>query len=147
MSPPSGLLSSGGYRGVCILTTQYPAQSGGKYRYIGLQSGASSFLQPIMHSRSASLRNDGIVDIHTCDDTSFSYIFRKNVSIPLKSHASGTSTPMQVVRCNIYLPHSTALGDKFPVLVTYGPYGKDVHYKECVYDTALKFIVSLTYPI
>lgn len=45
-------------------------------------------------------------------------IFEKNISIPLKN----SELP---VRCNVYRP----IGDgKFPVLVTYGPYGKDIPY-------------------
>lgn len=48
-------------------------------------------------------------------------VFLKNVSIPLRN----SSLP---VRCNVYLPLSTEDGNKFPVLVTYGPYGKDIPY-------------------
>lgn len=48
-------------------------------------------------------------------------LFRKNVSIPLKN----SNSP---IRCNLYLPLSAENGDKFPVLVTYGPYGKDIPY-------------------
>jgi predicted acyl esterase len=33
------------------------------------------------------------------------------------------------VRCNVYRPKTEA---KVPVLVTYGPYGKDIHYREYV---------------
>ncbi|KAM0435869.1 hypothetical protein ACHAPT_002760 [Fusarium lateritium] len=61
-----------------------------------------------------------IKDIHTVDDTSFPYIFEQNATVALKS-GSG------LVRCNIYRPKGA---DKVPVLVTYGPYGKDIHYKD-----------------
>ena len=61
-----------------------------------------------------------IRDISREDKTSFDYVYRENVSIPLKNNGG-------VVRCNIYLPKSEP-GAKYPVLVTYGPYGKDVHY-------------------
>lgn len=49
-------------------------------------------------------------------------IFEKNVSIPLKN----SDLP---VRCNVYRPLA-ADEKKFPVLVTYGPYGKDVPYEK-----------------
>ena len=61
-----------------------------------------------------------IKDIHTVDDTSFPYVFEQNATVTLKS-GSG------LVRCNVYRPKSV---DRVPVLVTYGPYGKDIHYKE-----------------
>lgn len=48
-------------------------------------------------------------------------IFEKNVSIPLQN----SELP---VRCNIYRPLTTEKGEVFPVLVTYGPYGKDIPY-------------------
>jgi hypothetical protein len=64
-------------------------------------------------------------DIRVVDESSFPYIFEQNVTIPLKS-SSG------IVRCNVYRPKamqgSTEI--KVPVLVTYGPYGKDMAYKE-----------------
>ena len=44
--------------------------------------------------------------------------------MPLKS-AGG------LVRVNVYRP-KTEDGAHVPVIVTYGPYGKDIHYKECV---------------
>ncbi|KAL4735880.1 Alpha/Beta hydrolase protein [Aspergillus similis] len=59
-------------------------------------------------------------DISQADRVSFPYIFGQNVSIPLKD-GSG------VIRANIYLPKHV---EKAPVLVTYGPYGKDIHYKD-----------------
>jgi predicted acyl esterase len=61
-----------------------------------------------------------IRDISTIDETSFSYIFEQNVTIPLKS-SSG------VVRCNVYRPKGQG---KAPVLMTYGPYGKDISYAD-----------------
>jgi hypothetical protein len=47
-------------------------------------------------------------------------IFEKNVSIPRK----GTYP----IRCNVYRP--IAEKEKYPVLVTYGPYGKDIPYEK-----------------
>lgn len=61
-----------------------------------------------------------IKDIATCDETSFPYVFEQNVSIQLKD-GSG------VVRCNVYRPKGS---EKVPALVTYGPYGKDIPYKD-----------------
>lgn len=61
-------------------------------------------------------------DIQTVDSTNFSYVFEQNVSIPLGNGG--------VVRCNVYKPKTASSEVKFPVLVTYGPYGKDVPYKE-----------------
>ncbi|KAB8246776.1 Alpha/Beta hydrolase protein [Aspergillus flavus] len=46
------------------------------------------------------------------DRESFPYISMKNVDIPLKTHEKG------LLRCN-----------KYPVIATYGPYGKDVPYE------------------
>ena len=59
-------------------------------------------------------------DLLFVDDCSFPYRFEQNVTIKLKSFEG-------LVRCNIYRPKST---QKVPVLMTYGPYGKDIHYKE-----------------
>ncbi|KAK4984344.1 hypothetical protein LTR66_008532, partial [Elasticomyces elasticus] len=61
-------------------------------------------------------------DIHTVDDTSFPYIFEQNATVPLKSSKG-------LVRCNVYRPQKTGEDNRVPVLVTYGPYGKDIHYK------------------
>ncbi len=63
-----------------------------------------------------------IKDIRTVHrDEEHGLIFEKNVSIPLKA----SDLP---VRANVYRPISTENGDKFPVLITYGPYGKDIAY-------------------
>ena len=63
---------------------------------------------------------------HKVDETSFPYIFEENAEVPLKTSSTG------IVRVNVYRPKSTNEGTKLPVLVTYGPYGKDIHYKEYV---------------
>lgn len=60
-------------------------------------------------------------------DEGNSLIFEKNVSIPLA--ADGT-----VIRCNVYRPQAEG---KYPVLVTYGPYGKDIYYGEYVASACL----------
>lgn len=64
-----------------------------------------------------------IQNIQTKDETSFPYVFIKNADVPLKTDTSGGN----LVRANIYLPKT---GNKFPTLVTYGPYGKDIHYED-----------------
>lgn len=46
--------------------------------------------------------------------------FHKNVSVPLKWNGG-------VLRINIYRPICEG---KYPSLVTYGPYGKDIYYGE-----------------
>jgi predicted acyl esterase len=60
-----------------------------------------------------------ITSIGKVDDTSFPYIFEKNIDIPLKEGG--------LVRANVYRPKAAG---RHPVLVTYGPYGKDVFYGE-----------------
>ena len=51
------------------------------------------------------------------------YTLERNIDVPLRS-----SDPSHVIRANVYIPKSS---DKkqFPVIVTYGPYGKDVEYE------------------
>ena len=61
-----------------------------------------------------------IRDLHTVDETTFPYIFEQNASVEIKAGGG-------VVRCNVYRPKTE---EPVPVLVTYGPYGKDLHYKE-----------------
>lgn len=61
-----------------------------------------------------------IKDIYSKDETSFPYVYEQNATIKLRSSEG-------LVRCNVYRPKTS---DKVPVLVTYGPYGKDIPYKE-----------------
>jgi predicted acyl esterase len=61
-----------------------------------------------------------IKDLLTIDETSFDYIFEQNVTVRLQS-SSG------LIRCNVYRPKES---ERVPVLITYGPYGKDIHYRE-----------------
>jgi hypothetical protein len=67
-----------------------------------------------------------VKDAYSIDESSFPYLFEQNVAVPLKTSSAG------IIRCNVYRPKSTKEGTKLPVLVTYGPYGKDIHYKEYV---------------
>lgn len=60
--------------------------------------------------------------LQTLPDPENNLLFLKNVSIPLKN------SPLPV-RANVYLPLSSSQKEKkYPVLVTYGPYGKDIPY-------------------
>ncbi|RXG42823.1 hypothetical protein VDGE_09808 [Verticillium dahliae] len=61
-----------------------------------------------------------VKDLHKVDETSFPYIFEQNATVTLKAGDG-------LVRCNIYRPKSSG---PVPVLVTYGPYGKDIPYKD-----------------
>lgn len=61
-------------------------------------------------------------DIQTVDTANFPYVFEQNVSVPLGNGG--------VVRCNVYKPKTATTEAKFPVLMTYGPYGKDVPYEQ-----------------
>ena len=62
-----------------------------------------------------------IRNLHRVDKTSFDYIFEENATIELKDGRG-------LVRCNVYRPK--AVIENVPVLITYGPYGKDIHYSE-----------------
>ena len=62
-----------------------------------------------------------IKDLYQIDEDSFDYIYEENVSVPLE----GEGGP---IRCNVYRPKPS--GRRYPALVTYGPYGKDIHYKQ-----------------
>ncbi|CAF3478598.1 unnamed protein product [Fusarium graminearum] len=59
-------------------------------------------------------------DLHTVDEKSFPYIFEQNATVTLKAGDG-------LVRLNVYRPKGV---DKVPVLVTYGPYGKDISYED-----------------
>lgn len=61
-----------------------------------------------------------IKDLHTVDEASFPYIFEQNASVELKAGKG-------LIRCNVYRPKTS---EPVPVLVTYGPYGKDIPYEE-----------------
>ncbi|KAM0558073.1 hypothetical protein ACHAPJ_005240 [Fusarium lateritium] len=59
-------------------------------------------------------------DLHRVDFDSFPYVYEENATVELTSSDG-------LVRCNVYRPKSS---DRVPVLVTYGPYGKDTAYKD-----------------
>ncbi|KAJ5901830.1 hypothetical protein N7495_002358 [Penicillium taxi] len=62
-----------------------------------------------------------IRDICTVDTESFPYIFEQNISVLLNDGG--------IVRCNVYRPKDGSTLTRYPVLVTYGPYGKDIPYE------------------
>lgn len=63
-----------------------------------------------------------LVDAYKLDAQSFDYIYEENVVIPLQCQEG-------VVRANVYRPKGDS-SVRYPVLVTYGPYGKDIHYSK-----------------
>jgi predicted acyl esterase len=65
-------------------------------------------------------------DLHVVDRENFAYIFEQNVDVKLKQGDG-------LCRVNVYRPKSSD-EVRVPVLVTYGPYGKDIPYAEYVYD-------------
>ncbi|KAF1816416.1 alpha/beta-hydrolase [Eremomyces bilateralis CBS 781.70] len=65
-----------------------------------------------------------IQNIHKVDELSFPYIFEQHATIKLQSGEG-------FIRCNVYRPKPSPGGvDRFPAIVTYGPYGKDIHYRD-----------------
>jgi len=67
-----------------------------------------------------------LLEVH--EDKENGLIFEKNVSI-----ARTSTFP---IRCNVYRPIASE-GTKFPVLVTYGPYGKDIPYEKSAFPLSL----------
>ncbi|KAM0268882.1 hypothetical protein ACHAQH_009885 [Verticillium albo-atrum] len=66
------------------------------------------------------LRHAVLTDSHTLDEASFPYIFKQNATVTLKADDG-------LIRCNIYRPKGSG---PVPVIVTYGPYGKELPYKD-----------------
>ncbi|KAK0383845.1 hypothetical protein NLU13_9756 [Sarocladium strictum] len=63
-----------------------------------------------------------VQDLHTVDESTFPYVFEQNATVQIRNGGG-------LVRCNVYRPKTA---DPVPVLVTYGPYGKDLHYKDFI---------------
>jgi len=59
-------------------------------------------------------------NLHKVDETTYPYIYEENATVTLTNNAG-------LVRVNVYRPKGV---EKIPVLVTYGPYGKDIPYSE-----------------
>ncbi|KAK1503947.1 X-Pro dipeptidyl-peptidase C-terminal non-catalytic domain-containing protein [Colletotrichum tamarilloi] len=69
-----------------------------------------------------SVKTPPIKDLlEVTEDQENGLTFMKNVSIPLKD------SPLPI-RANVYLPLTSDKAARYPVLVTYGPYGKDIPY-------------------
>ena len=85
--------------------------------YNSAQSPSSTSLNP---QELLTYNMSNYKDARTVDSESYPYIFEKNVSAPLSNGG--------LIRCNVYRPKDSDAGTKFPVLATYGPYGKDVPY-------------------
>lgn len=83
-------------------------------------SEVGRIIRPLRRLSTTIMPNPIREDITTVDETSFPYVFEQNVSIPLKDKSG-------IVRANVYRPKEAS---RVPVLVTYGPYGKDIPYKE-----------------
>ncbi|KAH0282522.1 galactose-binding like protein, partial [Aureobasidium sp. EXF-3399] len=62
-----------------------------------------------------------IRDISVIDKDTYPYIFEQNVTVKLRSNTG-------LVRLNVYRPKKS---EGVPVIITYGPYGKDTPYEEC----------------
>ncbi|TKA76929.1 hypothetical protein B0A55_03114 [Friedmanniomyces simplex] len=60
-------------------------------------------------------------DISSVDNDSYPYIFEQNVDVPIKTFDTG------LIRVNVYRPK---IDKPVPVLITCGPYGKDVPYAD-----------------
>ena len=73
-----------------------------------------------MSKETSNMPNQIRDDLLVVNDKDFPYIFEQNVTIKLKSFEG-------LVRCNVYRPK---IAEAVPVLVTYGPYGKDIPYAE-----------------
>ncbi|KAM0472429.1 hypothetical protein ACHAP7_008582 [Fusarium lateritium] len=65
-----------------------------------------------------------IQNLHTVE-TFDKYIAEFNIDIPLRTAKKTLPDSPALVRGNVYRPKTE---DKYPVLVTYGPYGKDIPY-------------------
>jgi hypothetical protein len=74
---------------------------------------------PSYHHSPSNMPNQ-IQDLHIVDADSFPYIFEQNATVKLQ-------TSDGLVRVNVFRPKTD---EKVPVLCTYGPYGKDIPYKE-----------------
>lgn len=65
-------------------------------------------------------------NLHTVHDRG-NYIFEQDVDIPLLTTKPSIESDPLLVRANVYRPKKKG---HFPVLCTYGPYGKDIPYKD-----------------
>ncbi|KAI4854090.1 alpha/beta-hydrolase [Aureobasidium sp. EXF-8845] len=66
-----------------------------------------------------------IQNLHKIDESG-PYIVETNVDVPLRTASKSLPDDPRLVRVNVYRPKTDT---KLPVLVTYGPYGKDIPYR------------------
>lgn len=66
-------------------------------------------------------------DLHRIDDTSFNYIVEFDVDVPLRTAKPNIPGDPLLLRANVYRPKAPG---RYPVLVTCGPYGKDIPYEQ-----------------
>lgn len=59
-----------------------------------------------------------IKNLHTVDTENFSYIFERDVDIPLRTAKPNIPNDPLLVRANVYRPKAEG---KYPVICTYGP--------------------------
>ncbi|KZF19086.1 alpha/beta-hydrolase [Xylona heveae TC161] len=64
--------------------------------------------------------------LHSVDDSG-ALVVETNVDIPLPTAPPEGADDPCLVRANVYRPKGTG---KYPVILTYGPYGKDIHYPD-----------------
>lgn len=67
-------------------------------------------------------------NLHRVDSTSFDYFVEFDVDVPLRTAKPNTADDPLLIRANIYRPKAD--GQRYPVLVTCGPYGKDIPYHQ-----------------
>lgn len=65
-------------------------------------------------------------NLHTVHDRG-SYVLEQDVDIPLPNTKEGFPGDPLLVRANLYRPKKAG---RFPVICTYGPYGKDIPYRD-----------------
>ncbi|GJN69855.1 X-pro dipeptidyl-peptidase (S15 family) protein [Purpureocillium lilacinum] len=65
-------------------------------------------------------------NLHVVDESG-PYVLERDVDVPLKRSTPQTKDDPLLVRANVYRPKKEG---KFPVLCTYGPYGKDIPYEQ-----------------
>lgn len=70
-----------------------------------------------------------MTDFKKVDEISYPYIFEQDMSVLLKAG--------ELTRTNIYFPKSNKRDQRYPVLLTYCPYGKDVPYERYVHPLSL----------
>lgn len=103
-----------------FLNTTYSTTSPGSTKSLRALSNRYSVTLFTCRSQQVIMPNK-IHDVQTVDDTSYSYVFQQNVLVHLSNGGA--------IRCNIYLPKHEEADKRYPTLMTYGPYGKDIPYE------------------